>query len=47
MLDEQLALSEETAEAWRETVASARALMRAGQYDGAGVSQMEATYYNV
>ena len=47
MLDEQLALSEATAEAWRETVASARALMRAGQYDEAGVSQMEATYYNV
>ena len=47
MLDELLALSEATAEAWRETVTSARALMRAGQYDEASVSQMEATYYNV
>ena len=47
MLDEQLDLSRQTAEAWRETVASARALMRAGQYDEAGVSQMEATCYSV
>lgn len=47
MLDEQLALSERTAEAWRETVASARALMDAGLYDESGVAQMEATYYNV
>lgn len=47
MLDEQLALSVQTAEAWKETVVSARALMRAGQYDEAGVSQMEATYYSV
>lgn len=47
MLDEQLSLSEQTAETWKETVASARALMDAGQYDEAGVSQMEATYYSV
>lgn len=47
MLDEQLDLSRQTAEAWKETVASARALMDAGQYDEAGVSQMEATYYSV
>lgn len=47
MLDEQLKLSEETAEAWKETVAAARALMDAGQYNEAGVSQMEATYYSV
>ena len=47
MLDEQLDLSRQTAEAWKETVASARALMNAGQYDEAGVSQMEATYYSV
>ena len=47
MLDEQLDLSRQTAEAWKETVASARALMRAGQYDEAGVAQMEATYYSV
>ncbi len=47
MLDEQLALSKETEEAWRETTRSARALMAAGQYNEAGVSQMEATYYSV
>lgn len=47
MLDEQLTLSEETAEAWKETVSAARALMDAGQYNEAGVSQMEATYYSV
>ena len=47
MLDEQLSLSEQTAETWKETVSSARALMDAGQYDEAGVSQMEATYYSI
>jgi len=47
MLDEQLSLSEQTAETWKETVVSARALMDAGQYDEAGVSQMEATYYSI
>ena len=47
MLDEQLKLSEETAEAWKETVGAARALMDAGQYNEAVVSQMEATYYSV
>lgn len=47
MLDEQLSLSEQTAETWKETVASARALMDAGQYDEAGISQMEATYYSI
>lgn len=47
MLDEQLSLSEQTAETWKETVASARALMDAGQYDEAGGSQMEATYYSI
>lgn len=47
MLDEQLSLSEQMAETWKETVASARALMDAGQYDEAGVSQMEATYYSI
>lgn len=47
MLDEQIDLSRQTAEAWKETVASARALMNAGLYDEAAVSQMEATYYSV
>ena len=47
MLDEQLALSQETETAWKETVDAARALMDAGQYNEAAVSQMEATYYSV
>lgn len=47
MLDEQLLITQETEQAWAETVRSARALMNAGQFNEAGVSQMEATYYNV
>ena len=47
MLDEQLALSQETETAWKETVDAARALMDSGQYNEAAVSQMEATYYSV
>lgn len=47
MLDEQLAITRETEEAWRETVSSTRALMNAGMADEAAVSQMEAAYYQV
>ena len=47
MLDEQLSLTQQTEQAWKETVVSARALMEAGQYNEAGVSQMEATHYSV
>lgn len=47
MLDEQLAITRETEEAWRETVSSTRALKNAGMADEAAVSQMEATYYQV
>ena len=47
MLDEQLAITSETEEAWRETVSSTRALKNAGMADEAAVSQMEATYYQV
>lgn len=47
MLDSQLAISQETAEAWKETVESTRALMNAGMANEAAVSQMEATYYSV
>lgn len=47
MLDEQLALTRQTEESWRETVQSARALMAAGRYNEAGVSQMEAAHYQV
>ena len=47
MLDEQLDFTRQTEEAWKETVRTARALMNAGKYNEAGVSQMEATYYQV
>ncbi len=47
MLDEQLAITEATELSWKETIRSARALMRAGKYNQAGVSQMEATYHSV
>lgn len=47
MLDEQLAISQQTEEAWKETVASTRALMNAGLANEAAASQMEATYYQV
>ncbi len=47
MLDEQLAISKETEAAWKETVRSARALMKAGQYTEAGVSQLEASCFSV
>lgn len=47
MLDEQLILTKQTEEAWAETVRSAKALMNAGRFNEAGVSQMEATYYSV
>ena len=42
MLDEQLAISQQTEEAWKETVASTRALMDAGLANEAATSQMEA-----
>lgn len=47
MLDEQLSISQQTARSWQETVSTARALMQAGQYDEAGVAQMEATCCSV
>lgn len=47
MLDEQLSISQQTEEAWKETVASTRALMNAGLANEAAASQMEATYYQV
>ena len=46
-LDHQLSLSVKTEEAWRETLQTARALMKAGRYDESGVSQMEATLQSV
>lgn len=47
MLDEQLAISQESEQAWKETVSSTRALMKAGMANEAAVSQMEGTYYQV
>ena len=47
MLDEQLDISRQTEEAWKETVASTRALMNAGMANESAVSQMEAAYYQV
>ncbi|WP_342979538.1 efflux transporter outer membrane subunit [Parabacteroides merdae] len=47
MLDEQLAISQQTEEAWKETVASTHALMDAGLANEAATSQMEAAYYSV
>lgn len=47
MLDEQLYITRQTEEAWRETVSSTRALMKAGLSNESAVSQMEATYYQV
>lgn len=47
MLDEQLAISEETAASWKETVQSTEALMNAGLADESAVSQMRATYFEV
>lgn len=47
MLDEQLFISSQTAEAWKETVNATKALMDAGLANEASVSQMEAAYYNV
>lgn len=47
MLDEQLLISQQSEEAWRETVGSTRALMNAGLADKTAVSQMEAAYFQV
>lgn len=47
ILREQLTISQQTEEAWKETLTSARALMNIGRYDESGVSQMEATVHQV
>ena len=46
MLDEQLLISQQTEESWKEAVAT-RALMDAGLANEAATSQMEAAYYSV
>ncbi|MCD8183170.1 MAG: TolC family protein [Bacteroides sp.] len=47
MLNDQLAITRQTEEAWRETVSSTRTLMNAGMANETAVSQMEAAYYQV
>lgn len=47
MLDTQLAIAESTEQSWKNTVEATRALKDAGQTTEAGVSQIEATYYNI
>ena len=47
MLDAQYAISLETQTKWAESVRVAKALMEAGVYNQAGVSQTEATYYSI
>ena len=43
MLDEQVAVTTETVESWKEYIRSLKALMRAGQADRATVNQTEAS----
>ena len=47
MLNDQLAISQETEKLWKENVETTRALMDAGQSNMAAVSQTEANYYNI
>ena len=47
MLDEQYAIANETAAAWREMVATIRAMKEAGMATEAAVAQNEAAYYSV
>ena len=47
MLDEQLAISEQTEHSWAETVDAMRAMMNAGMANEAAVSQLEAAHLGV
>lgn len=47
MVDEQLRITEQTAESWKEAVSSMQAMMRAGMANETAVAQFEATYYQV
>src|SRR5699024_1528910 len=47
MLDEQYDITAETAENWRRSVETMRAMKEAGMTTQAAVSQSEATYYSV
>ncbi len=46
-LRQQLSISQETEKAWEETLTTARALMKVGRYDEAGINQMEAALQQV
>lgn len=47
MLEDQLKISMETEQSWKENVKTTRALMEAGQSNMAAVSQTEANYYSI
>lgn len=47
MLDAQLEISVSTEKAWKESVATTRAMKAAGMVTEAALSQTEATYYNI
>jgi len=47
MLDKQLAITEKTAKIWGENVLTMKAMKKAGMTNEAGVSQSEATYYQI
>lgn len=47
MLDAQLEISTSTEAAWKESVATTRAMKAAGMVTEAALSQTEATYYNI
>lgn len=47
MLDEQLAITQETAVKWKENVATMKAMKDAAMTNEAAVTQSEATYYSV
>jgi len=47
MLDKQLDITEKTAKMWGENVEAMKAMKKAGMTNEAGVSQSEATYYQV
>ncbi len=47
ILDEQLHITKATEEQWKETLSTVKALMKAGRYNEAGVSQIEGTLHSV
>lgn len=47
MLDAQIEISTATEAAWKESVATTRAMKAAGMVTEAALSQTEATYYNI